>query len=291
MGFLFVVLRIALLVYVGLTLLVFLAQARYLYYPDPEITADPSLINLDYRDVMLDTADGETVAGWFVPAADEAAAPALLFFHGNAGNISDRLGSIQTFHELGLNVLIIDYRGYGRSSGKPTEKGTRLDAEAAWTYLTGELAIPPERIIIFGRSLGGAVAVSLAATHNPALLVVESSFTSTMDMGQQMFPLLPVRLLCRHRYDSVKTLKAVQCPVLVAHGPDDATIPFAHGRRLHAAANDPKQFITLQGGHNDGGMDSNRAYQRLLREWIAEYVSPPPGSNGRGKPVDDNGRR
>jgi fermentation-respiration switch protein FrsA (DUF1100 family) len=271
MDFLFMVLRIALGVYVGLTLLVFLMQARYLYYPEREISADPSQVNLAYRDVMLDTADGEKIAAWFVPAAHEAEAASLLFFHGNAGNIGDRLGSIQTFHELGLNVLIIDYRGYGRSSGKPTEKGTRLDAEAAWTYLTGELAIPPERIIIFGRSLGGGVAVSLAASHQPALLVVESSFTSTMDMGQRMFPLLPVRLLCRHRYDSVKTLKSVHCPVLLAHGPDDATIPFAHGRRLHAAANEPKQFVTLQGGHNEGGMDSDRAYQRLLSEWVAEY--------------------
>ena len=274
MDLLFMVLRIALGVYVGLTVLVFLMQARYLYYPEREISADPSQVNLAYRDVMLDTADGEKIAAWFVPAANEAEAASLLFFHGNAGNISDRLGSIQTFHELGLNVLIIDYRGYGRSSGKPSEKGTRLDAEAAWTYLTGELAIPPERIIIFGRSLGGGVAVSLAASHQPALLVVESSFTSTMDMGQRMFPLLPVHLLCRHRYDSEKTLKSVHCPVLVAHGPDDATIPFAHGRRLHAAANEPKQFVTLQGGHNDGGMDSDRAYQRLLREWVATYVKP-----------------
>jgi fermentation-respiration switch protein FrsA (DUF1100 family) len=271
MDFLFMVLRIALGVYVGLTLLVFLMQARYLYYPEREISADPSQVNLAYRDVMLDTADGEKIAAWFVPAAHEGEAASLLFFHGNAGNIGDRLGSIQTFHELGLNVLIIDYRGYGRSSGKPTEKGTRLDAEAAWTYLTGELAIPPERIIIFGRSLGGGVAVSLAASHQPALLVVESSFTSTMDMGQRMFPLLPVRLLSRHRYDSVKTLKSVHCPVLVAHGPDDATIPFAHGRRLHAAANEPKQFVTLQGGHNEGGMDSDRAYQRLLSEWVVRY--------------------
>ncbi|MBL7076762.1 MAG: alpha/beta fold hydrolase [Kiritimatiellae bacterium] len=272
MDLLFSVIRIALAVYVGLMLLVYFRQSGYIYYPEKVVDLDPSHINLAFRDVSLSTDDGETIAGWYIPSADEDNAPVLLFCHGNAGNISGRLGSIQTFHDLGLNVLIIDYHGYGRSTGNPTEKGTILDAEAAWTYLTAELGIPPERIIIFGRSLGGGVAVSLAAQHTPALLVVESSFTSTMDMGQRMFPYLPVRILCRHRYDNETTIRSVQCPVLIAHGPDDITIPFAHGQRLYEVANEPKEFVTLAGGHNEGGMDSDLAYRSLFKKWVDKYL-------------------
>ena len=266
------VIRIALGVYVGLMLLVYFRQAGYIYYPEKTVDLDPSNINLAFRDLSLSTADGETIAGWYVPAANEADAPVLLFFHGNAGNIAGRLGSIQTFHDLGLNVLIIDYHGYGRSTGKPTEKGTILDSDAAWDYLTGELGIAPERIIIFGRSLGGGVAVSLATRHTPGLLVLESSFTSTMDMGQRMFPYLPVRLLSRHRYDNETSIRAVQCPVLIAHGPDDITIPFTHGQRLYEVANAPKEFITLAGDHNDGGMDNDLAYRAAFRAWVDRYV-------------------
>lgn len=268
MEFLFAVVRIALGVYVGMLLLVYFMQANYLYYPEREVTGNPAEVNLAYRDVSLATEDGETIAGWFVPAADEASAPVVLFFHGNAGNMGDRLMSLETFHALGLSVLIIDYRGYGRSTGKPTEKGTRLDALAAWEYVTGELGVPPERIIVFGRSLGGGVAVSLAVQHTPALLVLESTFSSAMDMGHRMFPWLPVRLLCRNRYDSVTAIGSVSCPVLVAHGPSDTTIPFEQGRRVYEAANEPKQFVSLRGDHNDGGMDVDKAYQAVLRQWI-----------------------
>jgi fermentation-respiration switch protein FrsA (DUF1100 family) len=273
MDLLFSIIRIALAVYVGLMLLVYFRQAGYIYYPEKTVDLDPSNIKLAFRDVSLTTDDGETIAGWYVPAADESNAPVLLFFHGNAGNISGRLGSIQTFHDLGLSVFIIDYHGYGRSTGKPSEKGTVLDAEAAWEYLTAKMGIPPERIIIFGRSLGGGVAVSLAASHTPGLLVVESSFTSTMDMGQRMFPYLPIRLLCRHRYDSETAIAAVKCPVLVAHGPDDITVPFAFGQRLYEAANEPKEFVTLAGGHNEGGMDSDIAYRAVFREWVDKHVA------------------
>jgi len=273
MDLLFAVIRIALGVYVGLMVLVYFRQTGYIYYPEKVVDLDPSNIRLAFRDVSLATADGETITGWYVPAANEADAPVLLFLHGNAGNIAGRLGSIQTFHDLGLNVFIIDYHGYGNSTGKPTEKGTDLDADAAWEYLTGELGIAPERIIVFGRSLGGGVAVSLAARQTPGLLVVESSFTSTMDMGQRMFPYLPVRLLCRHRYDNETNIQSVKCPVLIAHGPNDITIPFAHGQRLYEEANEPKEFITISGGHNEGGMDSDLAYRTAFKVSVDRYIS------------------
>jgi fermentation-respiration switch protein FrsA (DUF1100 family) len=273
MELLLVVIRIVAGVYVGLTLLVYLRQTSFIYYPEKTVDLGPSDINLAFRDVSLKTDDGETITGWYVPAATETAAPVLLFFHGNAGNIAGRLGSIQTFHDLGLNVLIIDYHGYGQSTGKPTEKGTILDSVAAWEYLTGEMGITPDRIIIFGRSLGGAVAAGLAARHTPGMLVVESSFTSTIDLGQRMFPYLPVRLLSRHPYDNETSIQSVPCPVLIAHGPDDTTIPFAHGKRLYEVANEPKQFVELAGGHNESGMDYDRAYRAVFKEWVDRYVA------------------
>ncbi len=269
--FLWATVRIVLAVYLGLLVLVYFRQTRFIYFPEKTVDQAPDAIGLGFRDVTLHTADGETLAGWYVPAA-VSNAPVLLFFHGNAGNIGGRLGSIRTFHDLGLDVLIVDYRGYGRSTGTPTEKGTVRDAEAAWAYLTDTLAVPAEQIIIFGRSLGGAVAVSLAGTHTPGMLVVESSFTSAVDMGQSMFPFLPVRLLCRHRYDSEATLRRVRCPVLIAHSPDDTTVPFALGERLYAAANPPKEFVTLSGDHNGGGMDSDPAYRAVFAAWVGRYI-------------------
>lgn len=272
MELLFALVRIVLAVYVGLLVLVYVRQASYIYHPETDIDADPFCINPAFEDVTLRTADGETIAGWYVPAANQTNAPVLLFLHGNAGNISGRLGSIETFHELGLSVLIIDYRGYGRSTGQPTEAGTARDADAAWAYLTVERGIAPGRIVVFGRSLGGAVAVALAARHTPGLLVVESSFTSAVDMGRRLFPFLPVRLLCRHRYDSEITIGNVGCPVLVAHSPDDITVPFILGQRLYEAANEPKQFVTISGGHNAGGMDNDPTYRALFKQWIAQYM-------------------
>ncbi len=272
MDLLFSVVRIVLALYVGLMLFVYFRQASYIYYPERRVDLDPSSIGLAFRDVSLATADGETITGWYVPAGDEDTAPVLLFCHGNAGNMAGRLGSIQTFHELGLNVFIIDYHGYGRSSGKPTEKGTEFDADAAWQYLTSERGIAPGRIIIFGRSLGGGVAISLAARHTPGLLVAESSFTSAVDMGKEIFPFFPIRLLCRHRYDSESTIGSVNCPILVAHGAEDSTVPFAFGRRLYEAANEPKVFVHIAGGHNEGGMDSDRAYRAAFNAWVDEHM-------------------
>lgn len=260
-------LKIAAVAYVGLSLLVYFRQARYVYYPDRQITVTPDYYHLPYEDILLTTEDGQTIAAWFVPAPDPDSAT-ILFCHGNGGNISHRLDSIQTFLNMGFNVLIFDYRGYGNSSGKPSEKGTYLDAMAAWMHLTRDKEIRPERIIVFGRSLGGAVATKLATEVNPGALVIESTFTSAPDMAAKMFPFLPVRLVCRFKYDSLSRMKKIKCPILIAHSPEDEMIPAPHGQRLFEAANEPKLFVEMSGDHNTGGLDTNPEYQRTLKEFV-----------------------
>jgi len=255
--------------YLGLVGCMYAIQSSLVYLPDlagRDLLATPEDIGLGYRTTSLSTSDGETLHGWFVPAPEARAT--LLFFHGNAGNISHRLESIAVFHQLGLNVLILDYRGYGRSTGKPSEQGTYRDAQAAWEYLIGTEGLKPGDIVLFGRSLGGAVAVWLATQVQPAALVLESSFTSVPDLGAQLYPWLPVRLISRLHYDSRARLPQVQVPVLVIHSRDDEIIPIDHGRALFAAANRPKHFLELRGGHNDGFVLSREHYLAGLRGFL-----------------------
>ncbi|HUT32053.1 MAG TPA: alpha/beta hydrolase, partial [Planctomycetota bacterium] len=236
-------------VYVGLCLLVYLVQARLVYFPIREIEATPRSLGLSYEEVKLQASGGIELSAWFIPC--EGSRGTVLFCHGNAGNISHRLHIIRMFHDLGFGMLIFDYRGYGQSQGSPTEHGTYLDAQAAWDYLV-ERAVPAERIVIYGESLGGAVAAWLAKENAPGALVLQSTFTSLPDVGARVYPWLPVRLLSRFRYDARSHVQQVKCPVLVAHGSRDEIVPYALGRKLFEAANEPKEFLEISGSHNDG---------------------------------------
>jgi len=258
--------------YGGLALGLFIIQSHLVFYPETEreVAATPALAGLQYEDIHLKTVDGIGLHGWYIPAAQPRGT--VLFLHGNAGNISHRLDSIEMFHRLGYSTLIFDYRGYGNSGGKPTEQGTYRDAEAAWRYLTEQRHIPSCRIVLFGESLGGAVAAWLAAREKPAALVIASGFTSVPDLGQQLYPYLPVRWLARIRYDTREYLRAVTAPVLIAHSPEDDIIPFEHGRALSAAANPPKQFLELAGGHNDGFIFMRESWVRVLGDFLGEQM-------------------
>jgi fermentation-respiration switch protein FrsA (DUF1100 family) len=192
----------------------------------------------------------------------------VLFCHGNAGNISHRLDSIRLFHELGLSVLIFDYRGYGQSSGKPTEKGTYRDADAAWHYLVTLRGILPGHIILFGRSLGAPIAADLATRQSAAAVILESAFTSVPDVAAKFYPWLPVRWLSRYQYNTRKKLASIHSPVMIVHSRDDEIIEYANGERLFEAANEPKQFLELRGGHNDGFMVSGKDYIRGLNNFL-----------------------
>lgn len=268
-------LQIVLLVYLGLMVLIYFKQSSLVFLPEMDrgFRASPADIGLPFTPLQLATADGETLDGWFVPADTKRETRGLVvFFHGNAGNIGHRLDYLRMFHDLGLATLIIDYRGYGLSSGSPSEKGTYLDAEAAWRHATRVLGFPAERVVIFGESLGGAVAAQLAAENRPAALVVASTFTSVPDMGIDLYPLLPIRLLAHIRYDSLERLSKINCPLLVIHSRNDDIIPFAHGQRLFAAARPPKQLLEIAGGHNDGFVFGRADWVRQLDGFLQQAL-------------------
>ncbi len=236
--------------YLGVVLLVYFGQPRLVYFPEKPLSLTPGAIGLDYTSVNIATSDGETLHGWWMSVPN--AKGTVLFFHGNAGNISHRINYLAMFKRLGYNTLLFDYRGYGQSSGVPSESGTYLDAQAAWRYLTEIRSIAPARIVVFGESLGGAVATWLAAQEKPGLLALASTFTSVPDLAAKLYPFLPVRWISRFDYDTRKSLQSVTCPVFIAHSPQDEIIPFEHGQQLFQAAPEPKQFLTLEGGHNIG---------------------------------------
>jgi uncharacterized protein len=246
--------------------MLFFNQSRMVYFPENEIITTPGEIGLAYEDVRFRAEDAILLAGWFIK--NEQDKGTILFCHGNAGNISHRLASIEIFHRLGYSIFIFDYRGYGESQGKPTEKGTYLDAEAAWKYLTQEKHLMPSDIIIFGRSLGGAVGAWLADKKNPAACILESVFTSAKDMASAIYPFMPASLICRFDYNTLKAVKKINAPLLIIHSPDDEIVPFSHGRRLFDAAREPKAFLKLSGDHNSGFMISGMHYKNGLRDFL-----------------------
>ncbi len=237
-----------------------LFQERLVYFPARTLEADPGDLGLPFAEVRFPAADGTALHGWFVPAENPRGA--ALFFHGNAGNISHRLETVRLARNLGLNLFIFDYRGYGQSRGKPTEQGTYADARGAWAWLTGQGGQDPTRVVLWGRSLGGAVAAHLAAELDPppAGLILESSFTSLPDMGAVAYPFLPVRLIARMRYPVAEDLARTRCPVLVAHSPSDEIVPYRFGERLYAIAPEPRRFLRLAGDHNNGWLATGRPY-------------------------------
>ena len=259
--------------YGGLVLLIYIFQSHLVFYPGTgrEIIATPARIGLPYEDLHLQTSDGISLHGWYIPAPQPRGT--VLFLHGNAGNISHRLDSVEMFHRLGYSTLIFDYRGYGNSGGSPTEQGTYRDAEAAWRYLVEQRNIPSCHIVLFGESLGGAVAAWLAACQKPAALVIASGFTSVPDLAQHIYPFLPVRWLARIRYDTREYLRSVAAPVLIAHSPEDEIIPFEHGRALFAAASSPRQFLELAGGHNDGFIFMRESWVKVLGDFLGEQMN------------------
>ncbi|MDH3378639.1 MAG: alpha/beta hydrolase [Gammaproteobacteria bacterium] len=257
--------------YALINAVVYVMQPRLVFFPTRALDATPAEIGLHYEDVTLDADDGVSLHGWFVPAVDATAT--VLFFHGNAGNISHRLDSIRIFHDLDLNVFILDYRGYGRSTGRPSETGTYADAAAAWGYLTGTRDLPANQIVLFGRSLGGAVATWLAAEHRPGALILESTFTSIPDLAAEYYPLLAVRWLARIRYDNHSRIARLTSPLLLIHSRDDELIRFAHAERLYSAAAEPKHLLEIHGGHNDGFLLSGDSYSRELRSFITHIYA------------------
>lgn len=265
---------IAATAYGTMMLVLFLRQDSLVYYPDlggREYEATPAQAGLPYEAITLTTADGVSLDAWYLPA--EHARGVLLYAHGNGGNISHRIDAIRLFRDMGLSVLIFDYRGYGKSTGKPSEEGTYRDAEAAWQYLVQQRGNAPRRIVMFGESLGGAVAAHLAAQHPPGALILASAFTSVPDMAAGLYPYLPVRWLSRYRYDTRRYLQEVRAPVLLLHSPEDEIIPYRHGRALYEAAREPRQFLELRGGHNDLFFANEEVFASEVGRFVKQHLA------------------
>ena len=271
------VLGLAVAVVVILTVLAYFAQESLVFFPDRTLRATPADVGLRFEDVRLTTEDGIGIGAWWVEP--ERARGAVVFAHGNAGNISDRLDVIRLFVGLRLSVLAFDYRGYGSSDGSPSELGTYRDMEAAVAYLRSVRGIGPERTVYYGESLGGAVAVATALRLPPAALVLESTFTSVRAMAAVHYPFVPGFLATRVRYDSRSRVRELRCPLLVLHAPDDRIVPYRMGRELFEAAPGRKAFADLEGDHNDGGLIVSPAARDALRVLLDAHLTPRPDSS------------
>ncbi len=251
----------AAVLYAALAMLLYLTQSRLIYYPQigRDLSTTPRAVGLAFEDVWLDGPGGVRLHGWFVPHAEPRGAALIL--HGNAGSIALRIDWLRMFHDLGYAALVIDYRGYGRSTGRPTEQGTYEDARLAWEHLTRARGFAPAEIVLLGESLGGPIAAHLAARERPRALILNSTFTSVPDLAAQLYRFMPVRWLTRFDYDTRAFLAQVDAPVLIAHSPGDDIVPYSHARALHAAAAGPKAFLELAGGHNE-------AFIHARREWV-----------------------
>ncbi|MEN6475299.1 MAG: alpha/beta fold hydrolase [Syntrophaceae bacterium] len=244
--------------------------ASYIYYPELDIRITPSSVGLAYTDVTVETSDGVNINAWWVPVKNPRAT--VLFCHGNGGNVSYYLETLKVFKRLGLSALIFDYRGYGRSQGKPSEQGTYLDAEAAWQYLTHERKIAPQQLIIWGRSLGGAIAARTAARHPTGLLIIESAFTSVPEVAHAHIAWLPAWVFAEYRYDTRRYVEQITMPTLIIHSSEDEIIPFAHGRKLFETLEGPKVFLAIKGSHNQGFIDSLSVYEPGIDAFIRRYA-------------------
>lgn len=243
-------------------------ESRSIFYPTREIPVTPPVIGLGFEDVYFKTQDGVTLNGWFIKAPNGRCT--LLCFHGNAGNLGHRLEKIALFHRLGVNIFIIDYRGYGKSEGKPTEEGVYQDALAAYDYLLTRRDVDPDKIIGYGDSLGGAVAVDLATKKKLACLIIDSSFTSVADLSKTIFPFVPPFLLTT-KMDSASKVKNISVPKFFIHSINDEIVPFALGKKLFDAAAQPKEFLEITGGHNINHIDSKDVLLRGISEFLKKY--------------------
>jgi hypothetical protein len=240
---------------------------RSIYLPFRPVTDTPAQYGLPFEEVTLTAADGVKLHAWHL--THPRARQTLLFCHGNAGNISHRMEKLLIYNQLAVSVLIFDYRGYGRSEGRPNEHGTYRDGLAAYDWLRGQKKAPPASIVLYGESLGCAVATEIAVQREVGGMILESPFTSVPDMARALYGWLPLHLICQYRYDSLVKIARLKAPLLIMHSPADEIVPFAQAQRLFAAAPQPKTLVRLSGTHNDGFAVSEAVYRQALREFLA----------------------
>lgn len=242
-------------------------ENRVIFYPLKGIEFTPEFVGLAFEDVYLTANDGVKLNGWFIPK--DQASYTILFCHGNAGNIGHRLEKIVLLRKLGLNVFIIDYRGYGRSQGRPSEKGLYLDAQAAYDYLVNQRQIQPEKLVLLGESLGCAAVIDLGARERIGGLIVEGAFTRGRDMAKKIYPFLPA-FLFSDNFNNLAKIKRIGAPKLFIHSKNDEIVPYELARCLYQAARSPKEFAELIGGHNTAFLDSEEKYISAIASFISD---------------------
>jgi len=264
---LFAAVAVIIVVVVGVPLLLYLAQNK-MVFPGGRVldrTPDTPPFGWSYEDLMIDVGVEKTNA-WFIPASDPRGV--VLFSHGNAGTISDRLESVMVFRDLGFSVLLYDYGGYGRSTGRASEARCYEDIRAMWRYLTEQRGIASDRILFFGRSLGGGPTVQLATEVRPSAVILESTFLSIPEVVQDMFRWLSVQKYVRTQFDNASKLPKITAPILIVHSPDDRLIQYRHGQGLFERANEPKHFLEIRGDHNEGFVVSWKIYRKGLADFL-----------------------
>jgi len=256
-----------LLIFLGLSVLLLIFEKKLIYFPSRTHPVTPAGLGLAHEEVALTAEDGPRLHGWFLPLKDSRFT--VLLCHGNGGNISDRLDRVLLLQQrLAAEVLVFDYRGYGRSEGSPDEEGTYRDAGAAYRWLR-ERGAPASRIVLMGESLGSAVALQLALQVEARAVVLEAPFTSIPDMARAVYPFLPLWPFVRTRYDNLAKIPGLRRPLLVFHGDRDEVVPFAQGQRLFAAAPEPKRFVAIRGAHhNDVYLVGGAGYWTALSEFL-----------------------
>ena len=258
---------------VGMVLFIRFIEIRSLYCPLKEIEETPSQYGMKFEEVLFRTQDQVELKAWYVFSNSGKESPfVFLLSHGNGGNIGHRLEKISILRELGVDIFIYDYRGYGHSQGSPSERGLYMDAMAAYKYLTQDRKIAQNRIILYGESLGGAVTWDLARKVESAGVISEDTFTSIAEMSKRYYPWIP-RFLIRSRYDSLSLVGEIHTPKLIIHSVDDDIIPYEMGRSLYQACANPKRFLKLKGPHNSAFLDSQQIYVRGIRDFLQSILS------------------
>lgn len=265
-------LRALALAYAVLCLFVFLLQRRLVYFPGPAPSSTPADAGLDFEDVRFGAEDGVALHGWLLrPRDGQDVRGCLLVSHGNAGSIEHRIALARDLTGMGLAVFLYDYRGYGASEGEPSEAGLYRDVQAAYEAVLAR-GFSPERVVLFGESLGGGPTIELARRRPVAGVIVESTFASLPSVGARFYPWLPVRLLARDRFANVDKVASIGAPLLVIHSPDDDVVPFEQARTLFEAAREPKRLLRTAGGHNDGGFRQSELWRAEVARFLDEVL-------------------
>lgn len=267
--------RITLGVVIGATLFLVFSEKRLIYYPAAEVDVTPKALGLPFEEVAIDIEPGVRIHGWFIKADRDPSVATVLFSHGNAGNIADRLDRVLRWRDLGADFLLYDYRGYGKSTGSPDEEGTYRDGRAAYDYLVKTRRVDPAHLVLMGESLGCAISIQLAIERKAAGLAIEAPFASIARMANAIYPFLPLGSFIRTRYENVKKIPQLKMPLLVVQGTRDEVIPVAQGKMVFEAAPQPKEYLAIEGaGHNDVYVIGGARYRSTLADFIARATAP-----------------